>query len=351
MSIKKSFVPEVKIKIDNKEVPKKLFEKFIKLKVSSSTDAMDMAKIVFADNREFKLQDEKIFTIGKSIKISLGYSQKFKELFNGEIGRIDYNFVQNGAIKIELVCFDKLFKLSRVTHSQAFIKMKDSDIAKKLASEVGLQADIDPTDKAIDYLFQNNQSNLDFLRMRANRIGYEVAIEDEKFIFKKARFQKQDKGVELKLEDDLIEFSVKIDSTNVLEEIMVTSWDPVTKKRVEGIAKAGAETKVASPKKMGTKEVQSKIKDKAKSFKLDIPNLKAGDAKKIAESELTRRSMDFLTGHGSCIGDPDIKASTIIKIKNIGKKLTGNYYVTSCEHIYSNSGYKTFFEVKNNGNQ
>ena len=348
--MKKSLVPEIKIKIDSKEISKTIFDKFVKLKVSSLNDAMDMAKIVFNDNRDFELQDESSFTIGKSISVYIGYNQSFKELFSGEICRVDYNFLQNGLNNIELVCFDKLFKLSRIKHSQAFIKMKDSDIAKKLASEAGLQSDVDATDTTIDYLFQNNQTNLDFLRMRAKRIGYEVAVDNNKFIFKKARFLNQDKCAEIKLEEDLIEFSAKIDATNVLEEIVVTSWDPVTKKRVEGSAKAGDEPKVASPAHKGTKEVKSKIKDKAKNYKIDIPNLKVKEAKAIAKAELTRRSMDFLTGYGSCIGNPDIKASKIITIKNIGKKVSGDYYVVSCEHIYGYNGYKTFFEVKNNGN-
>lgn len=348
--MQRSLVPEAKIKIDSKELSSDIFDKFVKLKVSSSVDAIGMAKIVFSDNKECELQEEKIFTIGKSVTISLGYSQEFTELFSGEIARIDYNFSQTGLNTIELICFDKLYKLSRIKHSQAFVKMKDSEIAKQLADEVGLQSDIDATTTTIDYLFQNNQTNLDFLRMRAKRIGYEVSIDNGKFIFKKARFSKNDTGPEIKMEDDLIEFSAKIDATNVLEEIVVTSWDPVTKKRVEGSAKAGDEPDVANASNKGTKEVKKKIKDKAKNYKIDIPNLTASEAKAIAKAELTRRSMDFLTGYGSCIGNPDIKASKIIKIKNVGKKISGEYYVVSCEHIYSSSGYKTLFEVKNNGN-
>lgn len=348
--MERSLVPEVKLKIDSTEIAKNIFSKFVKLKVSSSTDAMDMAKVVFTDSRDCELQSEDIFTIGKSISISIGYSQTFTELFDGEICRIDYNFKQSGLYSIELICFDKLFKLSRIKHSQAFIKMTDSDIAKKLAAEAGLQCDVDDTTTTIEYLFQNNQTNLDFLRMRAKRIGYEVAIDNGKFIFKKSRFADQDNCAEIKFEEDLIEFSAKIDATNVLEEIVVTSWDPVTKTRVEGSATAGDEPKIASPTYKGTQEVKSKIKDKAKNYKIDIPNLKAKEAKAIAKAELTRRSMDFLTGYGSCIGNPDIKASKLITIKNVGEKISGDYYVVSCEHIYGNGGYKTLFEVKNNGN-
>jgi phage protein D len=343
--------PDVKIKIDNKEISQDMEEKFIKLKVSSSANAMDMAKIVFLDTLDCEVQKKSEIAIGKSISISLGYDSKLKEIFVGEIYRIDYNFSINKMNRIELVCFDKLFKLNRIRHSQAFVKMKDSDIAKKLAAEAGLQCDVDATKQTIDYLFQNNQTNLDFLKMRAKRIGYEVAIDGSKFIFKKDRYSKNSKCVTLNWGEGLIEFSAKVDSSNVLEEIVVSSWDPVKKEGVEGKAVAGNEAKVASPKKKGTQEVKSKIKDKAKNYKIDIPNLKASEAKSIAKAELARRSMDFLTATGTCVGNPDIKASKIITIKNVGTIVSGDYYVVSCEHLYGANGYKTIFEAKNNGYQ
>lgn len=346
-----SFVPEAQIKIDNSEISKDIMNNLVKIKVSSSADAMDMAKVEFYDTTLCELQEESSFKIGKSLIISLGYSQKYTEVFNGEIYRIDYSFSGRDANKIELICYDKLFKLARIKHSQAFVKMKDSDIAKKLAAEAGFQTDIDATSQTIDYLFQNNQTNLDFLRMRAKRIGYEVAVNEGKFIFKKARFQDKDKSIELKWEDNLLEFKAKIDASDVLEEVQVSSWDPINKERVEGKAQAGSEPKVASHSTTGTKEVKSALSDSAKNFKIDIPNLTASEAKTIAEAELMRRSMEFLTARGSCIGTPDVKAAKIITIKNVGEKLSGDYYVVSCEHMYNKDGYKTFFELKNNGYQ
>jgi phage protein D len=348
MAEEKSLVPEVQIKIDGSEIAKDIANKLMKVKISSSVDGMDIAKVSFHE-QEQSLQDESIFTMGKSITIGIGYKQKFEELFNGDIIRIDYKFQAQNVASLELVCFDKLFKMSRIKHQRAFLKMKDSAIAQQMASEAGLQTDVESTSETYDYIFQNNQSNLDFLRMRAKRIGYEVAACEGKLVFKKARFSKQDKSVELKWGENLIEFNAKIDSTEVLEEIIVTSWDPLTKKEVEGKAKAGDEAKVASPSTMGTSEVKSKIKDSAKNYKIDIPNLKASEAKNLAKAELTRRSMEYLSADGTTIGNPKIKAAKIITIKEVGKKLSGDYYITSCEHIYTKKGYKTIFEAKNNG--
>lgn len=343
-----SSVPEIKLKIDKAEIPKDIALKLMKVKVSSSIDSIDIAKITFHE-QEAELQENSLFDIGKAVVISVGYKQKFKEIFNGEITRVDYNYIAGEVCTLQLVCFNKLFHLSRIRHSRAFLKMKDSAIAEKMAGEAGMQKDVEATSETHEYIFQNNQSNLDFLRMRAKRIGYEVAMNGEKFVFKKRRFADQDKSVELKWGENLSEFCVKMDSSNILEEVIVTSWDPVTKKEVEGKAKAGDEDPVASPSKIGTKEVKSKLKHKAKSYKIDIPNLKAKDAKEIAKAELLKRSMDFLTANGICRGSPDIQCAKIITINGVGKRISGDYYIVSCEHIYSKDGYKVMFEAKNNG--
>ena len=68
--------------------------------------------------------------------------------------------------------------------------MTDSQIAKQIASEMGLQADVDSTSQKFDYVFQNNQSNLNFLKQRAKRIDYEVEVAENKLIFKKKSMNK-----------------------------------------------------------------------------------------------------------------------------------------------------------------
>jgi phage protein D len=340
-------IVDAQIKINNKKIEDKVYHNLEKVKVSTSVDAIGVAKIVFHDPFG-ELQENADFDIGKEIEISIGYIE-FEKIFEGEIIRVDYNFARGHAPTVELVCFDKLFKLSRMKHSRPFVKMKDSDIAQKMAGEAGLQASVDATSTKHEYIFQNNESNLDFLRRRARRLGYEVAIEEGKFIFKKARFKDKKKSVDLNFFGTLIDFQVKIDASKVEEEVMVSSWDYVKKEGIEEKAKAGDEPKVGTPKKMGTKETKDKMKNEAKAYKLDLPNLTSGDAKEIAKSKLTADSMSFLKANGSCEGEPKIQAGKVLNIKNLGKKLSGEYYITECEHIYTQCSYRTYFDVISNG--
>ena len=340
-------IVDAEIKINNKKIEDKLYHNLEKVKVSSSVDAISVAKVVFHDPLG-KLQENADFDIGKEINISLGYIE-YEEIFVGEIIRVDYNFARNHAPTVELICYDKLFKLSRMKHSRPFVKMKDSDIAKKMAGEAGLQSSIDATSTKHEYIFQNNESNLDFLRRRADKLGYEVAISEGKMVFKKGRFKDKKKSVDLNFFGTLIDFKVKIDSSKITEEVVVSSWDYVKKEGIEEKVKAGDEPKVGTPKKMGTKEVKSKMKNEAKAYKIDIPNLTSGDAKDIAKSKLTAHSMDFLTANGCCEGEPKIQSGKVLNIKNLGKKLSGEYYIKACEHVYTQNSYRTYFDVVSNG--
>ena len=53
--------------------------------------------------------------------------------------------------------------------------MTDSDIARRVAEGLGLTADVGH-ERTYPYVAQCNQTDLEFLRERAQRIGYEVIV-------------------------------------------------------------------------------------------------------------------------------------------------------------------------------
>jgi len=341
------FIVDAKIKLNNKELDKDVYNNLKAIKVSTSINALSVAKLAFHDPFG-DLQEDSNFDIGKDISIDIGYKD-YTNIFKGIIARVDFDFSKGRSVTAHLVCYDKLYKLSKMVHSRPFIKMKDSEIAKKMASEGGLQCSVDATSKKHDYIFQNNESNLDFLRRRADLLGYELTVDDGKMIFKKGRFKDKKKSVDLSWWRTLIDFHAKVDSNKIIEEAVVSSWDYVKKKELSEKKKAGDEPKVGSASKMGTKEVKSNLKNKTKNYRIDIPNLQSGEAKEIAKASLTTSSMEYLKVTGTCEGEPKIKAGKVILVENVGKKLTGEYYITSCEHIYTGASFRTHFDAVTNG--
>jgi phage protein D len=63
-------------------------------------------------------------------------------------------------------------------------------------------------------------------------------------------------------------------------------------------------------------------------------------------SELLPRLNNRLTGSGSTVGDPRIKASRVIDLEGLGQQFSGLYRITSSQHTLDSSGYRTAFQAR-----
>jgi len=343
--MQEKLVPEIKISVNGSKLEQKMIDKLLSSKVSYSLEKSDMFVLSFND-ADLKIQNKKVFDLGQTVLIELGYNNKFFKMLEGEIVQMKYTYASGTPITLTLVGFDKMFRLSRTKHSRSFKEIKDSEIAREIAQELGLDSDIDSTSQQFPYVFQNNQSNLDFLKERARRIDYEVEVEENRLIFKKARHEKRKQSVDLIWEKNLMEFHPTIDATKIVSEVEVTGWNPAEKRLIKGTAKAGDETKSITGES-GSSSLKGKFKNMdSKIFKVDIPIRTQSEADNLAHARLNQLNMEYITGYGLAVGEPKITAGKMINIKEIGDLINGEYYVVSSEHIFSSQGYKTYFDVK-----
>jgi hypothetical protein len=63
-------------------------------------------------------------------------------------------------------------------------------------------------------------------------------------------------------------------------------------------------------------------------------------------SELLPRLNKRLTAGGSVVGDPRIRAGTVLRINGVGEEFGGLYRVTSATHTIDGGGYRTRFEAR-----
>jgi phage protein D len=62
--------------------------------------------------------------------------------------------------------------------------------------------------------------------------------------------------------------------------------------------------------------------------------------------ELRNKVNNRLTGHGSSIGNPRIRAGAVLRLEGLGPDFSGDYRVASATHSIDGSGYRTNFEVR-----
>jgi hypothetical protein len=62
--------------------------------------------------------------------------------------------------------------------------------------------------------------------------------------------------------------------------------------------------------------------------------------------KLRNKLNNRLTGTGSAVGDPRIRAGSVIKLDDLGPDFSGNYRVAAANHTLDANGYRTSFKVR-----
>ena len=63
-------------------------------------------------------------------------------------------------------------------------------------------------------------------------------------------------------------------------------------------------------------------------------------------TELLPKLNNRLTGSGSTVGDPRIKASRVVNLEGLGDQFGGLYRITSATHTIDGGGYRTSFQAR-----
>src|SRR4029434_9125142 len=66
----------------------------------------------------------------------------------------------------------------------------------------------------------------------------------------------------------------------------------------------------------------------------------------VIARELRTKINNRVTGTGSAIGDPRIRAGAIVRLEGWGADFSGDYRVSSASHSVDTGGYRTAFEVR-----
>jgi phage protein D len=233
------------IKVNDSDASNEITENILQVIVEESLHRPSMFTIVVRNDYKSGGQEddpwkaERQLKIGDSIAIGFQPSITKSEeetateagqLIKGEITSIEAHFTETTQAPIILRGYDLSHRLHRGRFNRSFQNMTDSDVVKKIIGQVGIDAGtIDESGEPHDYLFQENQTNMEFLRARAARVGFELFVKDGKLNFRKP---KDDTTIKLKWLDNLRSFRVRVNSTEQVKEVEVRGWDYTTKKPI-----------------------------------------------------------------------------------------------------------------------
>ncbi len=346
------YAPGFKIEIEGKELDPEISRSIDTVSITKQLGQADNFSFKVQDKIEdgkFKLMDDKRFSVGKKVSVSIGYHQgKFVKM-QGHVEKLEPDFSSGAAYTFEVSGKDKaLARLAVESGYKCYTKKKDCDIVKAIAGEMGLSPKVDGTKGAPPEKKEKKggASNLAFIqKMVMQNKGFEFYVSDGKLVFREANI----KGSPIKTLEwgkHLISFSPKVNLSDMITGVIVKWWDEKKQEAIVGEAKVNDETPVGSKKSAG-KLAKKMYGDKIKTI-TDEPVESKDEAKNIAVSVLCDSNKELVTAEAETIGMPEIEPGEMIEIKGTADLFAGEYYIYAATHTIDTQGYRTKFSIRRN---
>ena len=345
-----TLVPEVELRINGNKLSLNAVADLISVNVLEDVSAAGMCtfSLLSWDNKEMRIIwiDDDQFKEGNTVEIDMGYRDNMKTLFKGEITGLEPDFPNDQSPTLTVTGYDRRHRLMGRRKTHTFLKMKDSEIAEQIAGNWSLTPQVEGTPVTLDYVLQCNQTDFEFLQERARRIGFEMVVGDSTLHFR-PRKNEGSPLLTLSRDVELLDFSARMTTMGQVEDVFVQGWNAKDKKAVVARSKTGDE------RQMGGSASGPAATRRAFSgtggATVDTPVLSQAEADQLAKGWFGERALTYIEGQGTCIGEPELRAGTLVQIDALGKRFSGSYYVTSTEHVYRpNGGYRTMFNVRRN---
>ena len=309
----------------------------------------DMFSLVFRD-RDRDILGKVGLEIGKAIEISASSQSDDAEavLIKGEVTAIEADYDTLGARAI-VRGYDKSHRLAAGRKTATFENVKLSDIAKQLASDAGLQADVDETDGTQDHVFQVNQSDLDFLYALAIRAGFDCSVDGDTLLFKKpvessgapTEGEPSDAGgTTLVWGVNLVEFRARMSAVAQVSKVEVRGWDPDAKEAVIG---QGTPTAANAEISMSPADLANKVGGQTLVV-VDHPVSKQADADTLADARGGQIGSAAFEATAVAIGDAKLTAGTPVSVSGVDPALSGKWVISGSRHEFVNGTYHTALE-------
>ena len=315
----------------------------------------DMASIVLS-NEGGKYSDIKL---AGTVEISVG-DDAGTPVYKGEVIGLEPLIKGGDKARIVVRCMNKFHRLLRHRKSVTFTDKTDEQILKDVVKDAGLELSW-KHEKNIPYkhVYQHNQTDMEFLRTRAARMGCHVWCVDKTVHVKEPDLQK-DPAVKLstskpggdQAQATIKSFTPRLSTANILKKVTVKGWNPETKELITGdfsaqTSKLGPTNAVSAAGELGKEE----------TFTVDHPIWSKEEAVALAKARLVDLSLTYITGECELTIDPARELGEVVSITANDDPDTkdkdpfnGRYYVMGVTHRFvinkgREGGYSTILRV------
>ncbi len=377
-SVEPYYVPEYRLFINDEPIPASLRASITSISCQSGLKGADRVEIGLV-NDNLRWLDHPLLALNNKLVLSVGYvPHPMEQVFLGQIVGQDATFPSSGSPTLTLNAQDRLWQLQQGDKVRWFAipiptrgnhPIADPAVASLVSVQDGLIPIIDPVGAVLAVLLagvdviaavtdpdeaqriirrQVGESDFEFLQRIAQENGWEMFIDHTGDLAgHQLRFQSSldhlSPDVTLKYGKSLIDFTPRISTVGQIVSVSAYVWIPAIKKHLT--VTVGWDWDRMSLNIQISPETRKEAGTGASVNLIEEPVTLVSAPRKII-SELLPRLNERLTGSGSTLGDPRIRAGTVLQLEGLGEQFGGRYRVTSATHSIDSGGYRTSFEVR-----
>jgi Bacteriophage probable baseplate hub protein len=302
----------------------------------------------------------------RSFTLAMGYGSRLSIMTTADVSTMEPVFPAAGPATLSVRALNVLHRLRGKQNSKHWTNARESEIARSIDGlndpatqrrvTVRVSDSALSTEHPIDYVAQENQYDIDFLFQRARIAGYVVFIGEEtsakgqtsEFLYFGPSDDRhaalRDVTYELEWGISLNEFKPVLSIANQVKSVEVRSWDRQANRAIR------EKVDVDDPSIRTNQDLLSLLSQPGCQPREDVvvsePQPTPERARRRALAILSDRLKQMVTATGVCVGLPDLRAGQRVKIKGVGSRFSGTYFVTETAHTIDSSGYATHFTAR-----
>lgn len=246
-------------------------------------------------------------------------------LFTGEVTAVEYVHATGGAREVRVRGYDVLHRLRKRQPVRAHVQVTLEDLARELASGLGVSVQAAEAGPLWRHLIQYGQTDLDFLVDMADRCGLYPVLHGD--TLRLVTLEGEGDEVPLLLGETLLEATVEVNGDAACREVAAEGWDALTAEAHAGhaaVPRVGRSVEAeVEPGSVGGEEKRSLVDEAAEG----IAHLDAA-----AQAELDHRSAREVVLTAVAEGDARLKPGARVDVRGVAAAVAGRYVLTSVTH-------------------
>ncbi|WP_028310497.1 phage late control D family protein [Derxia gummosa] len=338
------------VAIDGTSVPD-LAVALAEMRVEERSDGMARCELAFQGwglTRDgahgYPLFDRGRLEFGKRIEVKL----QTDSIFSGRISAIGGHFpdVGAGGVLVIVQAEDRLQDLRMTRRTRCFAQASDADIARRIAGDHGLSAQITLPGPTHAVVAQVNQSDLAFLRERARAAGGEVWVEGDALHVAPRPSRAGGATVALDYGSTLTAFDVTADLALQRTKLSVAGWDMAAKQAIREEATGSVLSGELDGGDGGADLLRRAFGERADTVAHLAP-ADAAEARALAESWMRQIGRRFVTARGTATPAARLRCGARVEVGGVGALFNGKYLVTEvCHRFDLERGLRTDFAAE-----